>query len=176
MIIAKRAAGILDCYLEGLASLPLAVDLQIEVASINALKGRQRNVNVLVDQVAEDGTTPLFHADNAHRQTGHLELFADRVDVRVELVLDISAKDDYQLAVRHFFRLDEASVRHRLVFDLSHVGGYPEDNAAEEGHAVLLEFRSMCRFRPYGSAGFAIFLQPLHVRPFQLLITTVHAL
>ena len=78
--------------------------------------------------------------------------------------------------MRHFFGLDEASVRHRLVFDLCHVGGYPEDNAAVEGHPVLLEFRSMSRLRPYRSAGFAVFLQPLHIRPFKLLITAVHAL
>src|SRR5207237_10094888 len=111
--------------------------LQIEGASIRTLKGRWVNVYGLVDQLAVDGTAPLFHADNAHRQTGHLELFADRINVRVELVLDISAENDDQLAVRHFFGLDEASVRHRLVFDLSHVGGYPEDAAAEEGPPVL---------------------------------------
>src|SRR5258706_5533674 len=40
VIIAQCAPGILDRPLESLALLPLAVDLQIEVASINALKSR----------------------------------------------------------------------------------------------------------------------------------------
>src|ERR1041384_6024234 len=127
MIITQRAARVLDGSGEGRTLLSFAVDLQVKAASINALERGERNVNVLVDQLAKHRTAPLFHTNDAHRQTHHLELFADRVNVRVELVLDICAEHHNQLAVRYFFGLDEATIRHRLVFDLSHVRSYAED-------------------------------------------------
>ena len=99
MIITQREARVLDCSREGRALLSLTVNLQIEVASINALKSRQRDVNVLVDQLPEDWTASLFNADDAHRQAGHLELFADGVNVRIELILDVRAEDHDEFSV-----------------------------------------------------------------------------
>ena len=113
---------------------------------------------MLVDQLAEDGTAPLFNADDAHRQAGHLELFANGINVGIELVLDVRAEDHDEFAVRHLFGLDEAAVRHGLVFDLGHVGGHSEDHSTEEGHAVLLELRSLPGLCPDSRAGLAVLL------------------
>src|SRR5207237_6498433 len=152
VIVAQGLARVLNRQLELTGHSALAVNRQVLRATEEARVGCDRNIDMLINEVAEDGAAPLLHPDNAHRDTADLELFANRVRVGEELVFDVCAEHGHKLAVLDFGRINKTTFCDRLILDIKHVRRHAEDDRALESFPVLLELRAASDLRADGAA------------------------
>src|SRR5947209_13717860 len=163
MLIAERQARVLNRRVELLARGGLAVNLYALAAPEDFAVGRERNVHVLVERLAEHRAALLLDADHRHRQPAHADGLADGVLAGEELLLHVVAYDgDHRRRVVLLLK-EEAPLVNRLVFDGLHVRRATLYLHAEQLLAILLEVSLVHELRPDLGAGRAVLVHPVVV-------------